>query len=442
LTSPTAGAGRRPHVLYVAWGFPPHRGPGTYRVLASANLLVELGARVTVLTADRLTFDLVAGGDDSLLDRVDPAIRVLRVPFPVGRRDTIINRWPEERVLAPVRWADAALAAETAVFPEPVYGAWRPAVEQAASRLHRADPVDLVLASGNPYVDFAVAQRLNADHDVPFVLDDRDSWVLDVYTGERSDRAEDAERLLGWMLGRALELWFVNPPIADWHRRRWPEHAERIRVVENGWDPSFLSPGAVRRDPGGPLVVTYVGTISKGLPLEALLAGWRLAREQSPALASAELRFYGQLGHSGTGILSHTSLFQHYAAQGVRHLGRWPKDRIGEVYADTDVMLFAKEGSGMVTSGKVYEYVATGLPVVSLIERRHDARRVLGGYPRWHPAAEESPAALAAALIAAAADSRTHDDAVVDKAREYGLAFRRDQILEPVLRELLAKVAG
>ena len=70
--SRSAGSATAPHVLYVAWGFPPHRGPGTYRALATANLLAELGCRVTVLTADLATFDLVVGADHSLLAEVDP----------------------------------------------------------------------------------------------------------------------------------------------------------------------------------------------------------------------------------------------------------------------------------------------------------------------------------------------------------------------------------
>src|SRR5262249_42709016 len=96
----------RPHVLYVAWGFPPHRGPGTYRALATANLLADLGCRVTVLTADMATFDLVIGGDHSLMTAVDPRIRVLRVPFPPGRRDPVVNRWPLERVAQPTTWLE------------------------------------------------------------------------------------------------------------------------------------------------------------------------------------------------------------------------------------------------------------------------------------------------------------------------------------------------
>ena len=430
----------RPHVLYAAWGFPPHRGPGTYRALATANLLAGLGCRVTVLTADMATFDLVIGGDRSLLTAVDPRIRMLRVPFPPGRRDPVVNRWPLERVAEPTAWLERTVAAEERVFPESLYGPWRPRIEAAAQRLHRVDPVQLVVATGNPYVDFAVPQRLNVDHGVPFVLDDRDSWVVDVYTGEPYAGSERTQQWLGWMLGRCEQAWFVNPPIAQWHRQRYPAHADRIRVVENGWDRHFLDPASVRRTAGQRLIVGYVGTILERFPLQLIIDAWRLARSRSPLLADAELRFFGHLGAGGAGLAGQQARLTEAADDGVVHMGRWPKTRIGEAYSDIDVLLFAKEGSRMVTSGNVYEYVATGLPIASVLEPEHDAQRVLGGYPRWYPAVQQGPQALADALVTAAQDSAAHSEDLVASAVAYGERFRRDRILQPVLADLVEQL--
>ena len=161
------GAGSRTgpslHVLYVAWGFPPHRGPGAYRSLATVNMLASAGHRVTVITADLATFDVMMGADRSLLDRIHPEVRVIRVPFPAGRRDPIVSRWTRERARAPKDWRDAMSVREAAVFPEHTYSLWRPRLDAAAYRLHRADPVDLTIATGNPYVDFSPAFHLRAE---------------------------------------------------------------------------------------------------------------------------------------------------------------------------------------------------------------------------------------------------------------------------------------
>lgn len=433
-----AGTSTARHVLYVAWGFPPHRGPGTYRALATVHYLASLGHRVTVITADVEYFDLVTGADHSLLERVDPQVEVVRVPFPPGQREPLINRWPRARADSHRKWRTKALARERAAFPETLYSLWRPRVEAAAYRIHRRSPVDLVIATGNPYVDFVVPLRLHAEFGVPFVLDDRDSWVLDVYTGQPHEGAERAADWFGRMLGECLEAWFVNPPIADWHRAHYPTHADRIHVVENGWDVGFLDPEQLSGTAHDPLVFGFVGTVNAGLPLELLVEGWRRAREKGLP-PDAEFRLYGQLGHVKA-ARSQEILLHEAEADGVRLMGRWPKARIAEAYEDIDVLVFAKEGGGMVTSGKVYEYVATGRPIAGVINAEHDARRVLDGYPRAHLSEGTSLTQWTRCLLAAAEDARSAPPQVRDAARAFGQRYRRDHILEPALDRVLAQV--
>lgn len=430
------------HVLYVAWGFAPHQGPGVYRPLATVAELVRQGHRVTVLTADLATFDLIIGGDRTLLDDVPEAVRVVRVAMAPRQRDPVINRWPATRISDPKVWGDTVQKEQALAFPERVYATWQPRAEAVAARIHELDPVDLVIATGNPYVDFSVALRLHVDHGVPFVLDDRDSWLLDVYTGNPSPLAE---RVLPWLefaMSQALRMWFVNPPIADWHRNRFPQYADRIRVVENGWDPQFLDVGLLpaRREPGRGLIYTYVGTVNSNLPLRLLAEAWRLARVQSPLLVGAQLRVVGQFGHGGLLTADQAGIAAEFAPDGLVLTGRQPKHRIGKVYADADVLVFLKEGAGMVTSGKVYEYVATGLPIVSVLEQEHDARRVLLNYPRWHDAVEHSPEGLAKAMLSALDDeedgAERHAAAV-----SYGAAKSRAAALGPALHDVFTALA-
>jgi len=435
--------GRGLHVLYVAWGFAPHQGPGVYRPLATVAELVRQGHRVTVLAADLRTFDLVIGGDRSLLDDVPAAVRVVRVAMAPGLRDPLLNSWSAVRMANPGVWREAVLEKQIQAFPEGVYATWQPRAEAAAARIHELDPVDLVIATGNPYVDFSVALRLHVDHGVPVVLDDRDSWLLDVYTGDQSPLAD---RILPWLefaLSQALRVWFVNEPIAKWHRDRFPQFADRIRVVENGWDPRFLSVGSLpaQREPGQGLVYTYVGTVNSQLPLRLMAEAWRLARAHSPLLAGAQLRVVGQFGHGGLMTADQAAIAAEFAADGLVLTGRQPKHRIGQVYADADVLVFVKEGSGMVTSGKVYEYVATGLPIVSVLEPEHDARRVLSGYPRWYDAAGHSPAGLADAMLAAL-DDEVDGAGRYAAAVQYGAARSREAALGPALQDVVTVLAS
>ena len=231
-----------PHLLYVAWGFPPCRGGGVYRALATANRFAARGWRVTVLTADRGIFFSYTGADTSLEDRIDTRVRVERVPFSWPVHEMNLRKWSRFRMTMPRAWAKSRTRLDTLRFPEIGYGPWRGTLESAAERIHASDHVDLVIATANPHVAFTPALRLNRRHGVPFVMDYRDAWLLDVFSGGRLH--DDRSRAAQWerrLVEAATEIWFVNDPIRFWHERLYPKQAAMMHTVANGFDPEARS---------------------------------------------------------------------------------------------------------------------------------------------------------------------------------------------------------
>src|SRR5690554_3974765 len=100
----TLADGSAPHLLYVAWGYPPSRGAGMYRALATANALAAAGWKVTVLTADKETFDVLTGTDPTMESSIDPAITVVRVPFDASRGEADLRKWSRTRAVSPLWW--------------------------------------------------------------------------------------------------------------------------------------------------------------------------------------------------------------------------------------------------------------------------------------------------------------------------------------------------
>lgn len=430
-------AAHPPHVCLVIWGFPPSRSSGVHRAVALVNSFVRHGCRVTVLAADETFFDVVTGSDHSLLDGVQPSVRVRRVPFPLGVFDPVINRWPEARLERPRRWRKHAVSHGAGPLPGP-HWRWRPRLEDAVRRQLRDDPCDLVLVTGRPYGAFSVAAVADA-MGVPFVLEDRDAWLLDLYTGEPWDDASDAMAIFPGLVGASLETWFVNPPIADWHRDRWPGLAAKIHVVENGWDPAFIDPVATRRVTQRPVRFGYIGTVQPWTPVEPVLAGWRQARSM-PSLADATLSIHGPIGYQEP----HPALEAAIRAaepDGVTWHGHTPKASLTQVYAGIDCLLYASAGGGMITASKTYEYRATGKPIVVVSEATPDALRVLADYPRTRVAASMDPGHIAAALDAAALDALGDaDGSRLDAAQAIGARASRDDALDEAVARVLASV--
>jgi glycosyltransferase involved in cell wall biosynthesis len=289
-----------PHLLYVAWGYPPCRGGGVYRALATANAFAENGWRVTVLTANRETFTMGTGIDSTLEAQIHPSIAVVRVPFTSGAYQTDIREWSPLRAYAPELWNGYRALKDRRSFPEATYGGWRTPLEEAALRIHRANPVDLTIGTANPHVDFAPGHRLHRDFGVPYIIDYRDAWQLDVFSGKRLSAPGSAvDRWEHDLVENAHEIWFVNEPIRAWHAEYYPKQAERMHVVANGYDATMtqFSP-EVRPDREAGIVLGYIGTISSADAGTVRRMGPR-PKTVSPArrVSDRHLRLPGPLRH-------------------------------------------------------------------------------------------------------------------------------------------------
>ncbi|WP_210424413.1 glycosyltransferase [Gephyromycinifex aptenodytis] len=440
--SPTAT--RAPHVLYVAWGFPPSRGGGVYRALATANAFARAGYRVTVLTATRETFIKFTGADYSLEEQVDPAVEIVRIPFAWPAMETDVRKWSATRALAPRLWRKQLAKSDVKDFPERNYGPWRRPLEQAAREIHARNPVDLTVATANPNVDFMAADVLNREFGVPYVMDYRDAWMLNVFDGDLLHEEGGREDLLERdLLNRSREVWFVNEPIRAWHAKRHPHLAERMHVVANGYDPEFAPDPQLQAPPEyRPLTFGYIGTASPKVPLEPFAEGWRLARSRGGSLEAARAQLWGYLGFYSTPSPVLLRLLDDYAQDGLSYEGPVPKTEVKMRYGTFDVALLIL-GTGLyVTSGKVFEYTASALPIVAVHDPNNAATDVLRDYPLWFPVADLEPESIAVALQAAGDAARNADQATREACREFSLRYSRDIQLAPRVQALRDGLTG
>lgn len=158
-------------------------------------------------------------------------------------------------------------------------------------------------------------------------------------------------------------------------------------------------------------------------------------------LADAGVRLFGHLGYFNTSSAILRATLPIAEGIGVSYEGPVAKTEVAAAYDSVDVLLLALAGSKYVTSGKVYEYMATGKPIVSVHVPEAAASDVLRGYPLWFPCADLSPAAIREALVKAADAARiaTPEDSAA--CRAYAAAYTREAQLEPFERELRTLVS-
>ncbi|WP_426183985.1 glycosyltransferase [Microbacterium sp. TWP3-1-2b2] len=424
-----------PHLLYTAWSFPPSRAGGVYRALATANAFAADGWDVTVLTVPRDIFEASAGVDSSLEDQLAPGVEIVRVDPGAQAHVTDLRQWSRLRARNIELWRGLERLRDLRGFPELTYGRWRRPLESAAARVHHSRPVDLAIGTANPNVDFATGAYLARRFGVPYVMDYRDAWSLDVFSGRPvTNWIPGVVRTERRLLGRAAEVWFVNEPIRAWHAQRYGG-ADRMHVVANGFD-EYEAPLAVpvRSGRAQGLVFGYIGTMSDQVPVEPLVAAWRRARRDGRIRAVDRLVIHGYVGHWGTGEAAR--MLEAAAEDGVSFRGPVSKSRIGEVYAGFDALVLALGTGRYVTSGKVFEYLATGIPIVSVHDPGNAATDVVKDAPGWHGARSLDPGDIADSLAATAAvaAAQTPEERLV--AQAWGSRYARRAQLNPRIADL------
>jgi glycosyltransferase involved in cell wall biosynthesis len=435
---------RRPHLLYIAFFYPPSRASGVHRALATSKAFSDAGWRVTVITTTPRFFEEEIGStDDSLLDFIPEGVEVVRVPFSftsgnVGSNLREIGWW---RGNFPLLWrytrdrtqwlrsyVEILRGKSPLSFPmTDRYLTWIEPVVKAGSRVHAEAPVDHILATGNPYSSFEAARVLHGLTGAPFSIDYRDPWSFDLRTGRPAKLDAPTRSAEVRIVSEAAAVIHVNQPIANAYEELYPEFAEKQRVVLNGYDKSSI--GVAKRYDGGPLSFGMLGTVTDLWPLGPLFEAWAEARDELPA--GSMLRMAGHLGYfawSEEGILN--TLPDRSA--GFVYEGPVEKAEVAAFYGSLDVVLVPLFGGPMVTSGKIFEAAGLGIPVICIQQEDGGARQILQDHPMAFNA-EADPDKILQALLDAATAAQTIQPDDVERIRQQMSRFERTSTMSTMV---------
>lgn len=435
-----------PHLLYLAWGFPPAAKSCTYRMLATANAFVRSGWDVTVVTLTESAWLREQGLDRSLSALVDPRIVVERIPLFRDDLETDIRTYSEARAINPGRWLRQQRVEDQEQFPEPVFGRWHDELIAAVREISDRRRPDLLLTSAAPYTFFAPAHDLWQRDRIPYVLDYRDAWAIDILKDVPAFAPDSrAGQLEADYIDHAQEAWFVNQPIRDAYAGLYPTAADKLHIVRNGSDVAVGTSRIPLRQPSADQGLTfgYLGTVTfDARRMLALCEGWRLAAEQNDLIRRSRLVFRGHLGTgSARGVTPQAAIIAAHEKYGVSFDGPVAKADTAAVYESWDALVLTLVGGRYVTSGKVFDYISTGLPVMSVHEWDHAAVEILRDYPLWvrNDGVEAEDLAEAFVQCAELVVSASIEDR--RRARSYAERFERYAQIQPAVDRLTERFA-
>jgi glycosyltransferase involved in cell wall biosynthesis len=112
---------------------------------------------------------------------------------------------------------------------------WYSSAERACADITPED-VDVIMATGNPFGAFRVAQRLSARLGRPYVLDYRDLWTGNPKRAQPSE-SNCEDRVEGRLLDGCAAASVVSPSMARYLEERFGVH-KKLHVIPNGYSPT------------------------------------------------------------------------------------------------------------------------------------------------------------------------------------------------------------
>jgi len=242
---------------------------------------------------------------------------------------------------------------------------WIPFMFAKALRLMRKEPVDIVLVSCPPFHQALAAPLLKKWFGFKLVIDYRDAWGLNPYH-LRLDRFRKfilgMDKTLERRLLRHTDLLIVShQEMGERYRAQFDFLKDRIGVVYNGFDPEDLEIGHGTLFPD--FTILHLGdfyanqkTRDPDLFLSALQ---RLVFEEKGRGGRLRALFAGEKYAEVERAIATRGLSEY-----VSYLDRVPRP-VAMDYLKRSHMLLLIETTNVMTT-KVYEYLATGKPILAL----------------------------------------------------------------------------
>jgi glycosyltransferase involved in cell wall biosynthesis len=348
----------RKRVLIVQYAFPPLGGAGVQRVLKFVKYLVALDWEVKVLTTRSLAYPV---HDPSLTAEVPTEIEVIRsreVPMRTVR-DRLMNPMHRLRVPGLLPYLG---------WPDDMVG-WVPfAARDGLRAVDRFGP-DVIFSSSPPASAHLVARTVAESRGIPWVADFRDPWT-------QVDHANGGPWLLTAVSARTEHGIMRHPvyvTVADDPVRvaGVPADDERRVVIHNGVDEADFPIDDDGEDVRSEAFsLTHVGSLyghRDAAPVFAAIERMVASRRLDPA--TIEVRLVGNVWLGENPLSS--------ARYPVKIIGYVPHDEAIREMRSTSVLLFYQPNDYPGSSGKIFEYLVAGRPILCVAQRNNLAVRLV-----------------------------------------------------------------
>lgn len=362
-------------VLIITYYWPPSGGAGVQRWFKFAKYLPASGWDPIVLTIDP-DYAAYPVTDESLTAEVPPGLKVYKTKatdfFSIYKKDK--SRIPTAGFASSL---DNSLKGKLTRFirgnffiPDPRKG-WNKFAFKKACQLIDSMGIEHIVTTSPPHSTQLIGLKLKKKYpDINWIADLRDPWT-DIYyydlfyptfISKAIDKGYENKVLL-----KSDRLITVGQNLAKAFVAKQEKIRDKISVISNGYDEEDFK-ALIQKTPGK-FTITYVGTLSEAYPIENVL------RALSEISRDYILRFVGKVPPSIKAVIINM-----LGIEKTEFIPYSPHSEAVRLMNESSMLLLVipvSKQSNVITTGKVFEYIASRKPVLYVGPEDGDAAIIL-----------------------------------------------------------------
>ncbi|OOG68610.1 glycosyltransferase family 4 protein [Algoriphagus sp. A40] len=366
-------------VLIITYYWPPSGGSGVQRWLKFAKYLPEAGWEPVIFTPENPDFDLK---DPSLEKEIPKELEVIKFPIwePYqlfskikGKTKTHPGRLLEQKEKGVLEKAAIWMRANLLV-PDPRIFWVKPAVKFLED-LVKSGQFQAVITTGPPHSMHLIGRDLKRKTGIPWIADFRDPWsqweFLDTLPMTSLIRKQH-EKLEQGVLKEANAVITISPTF----QKDLEKLAHRkIHLLTNGFDPADIPDDFnTKKKENGKLHLVYSGIIDAIRNPVPLLEA--MNTEFSGSEMQVEMTFVGNVSEAIRAFVSENP----WLKERIHFSGYVSHREVFGFYEKADALVLiltdTKNAQGNIP-GKLFEYLATGIPILALGDPEGDSAQIL-----------------------------------------------------------------
>ncbi len=338
-------------VLILAYDFPPYVSVGGLRPFSWYNYLKNFDIEPIVITrqwenkyGNHLDYVAPSSSDKTIIETSELGT-IIRTPYKANLANRLLLKYGENKFKI-VR-KSVSLFFEITQFLS-ISGPKKELFYAADSYL-RNNKIDVIIATGEPFVLFKYGSKLSRKYNIPWIADYRDPWSMNLIHDKKII-------LKSWY--RYLEKKYVSTAykvttVSDFFKLKiQTSDKSKIYVIPNGFDPQYVENTRKIPQESNQLSIALIGTTYQYHPVEVFL---KILNDfnSSPERNPIQLNLFGV--NNSSEIMQLIQLKFPFLIDSTKVFPRMKNEELLKSIATNNIMLLFNYYS--IIGTKIYDYI-------------------------------------------------------------------------------------